>query len=383
MRPWIGLSHAGLLVVILVAACSPTSAPSALSSDPEPTPVATNSPTERPSPDPEPTASPTERPTPSASLRPALRYPEEQSYGAATIAFTTPAIDPVTITMACEWTSPTEVGSFYPDGPVMFRGESVWIEINPRAASPRMFSIGREDAASYWPGRKTGDVVLAETTPDWSAGTIRFDHLAPDPESAGPGPIPTPLADWVRPIADDPSMARLSGTVTWTCEPPPPTVVTPPPRPVHTPKPERPLPPIPSLTLVDGDRNERGLDGCPSSFRIDGFEASTDCGPSFRAPGSKHIVPVHVGDTLRFTLPGAWRFSSWEVGRVAQSEAVRWRGEVPDTYGVVAKDGRPHGQSFETAAPPVGDWTILVSWTAVRDDDEIAWSDYFRVVVER
>ena len=39
------------------------------------------------------------------------------------------------------------------------------------------------------------------------------------------------------------------------------------------------------------------------------------------------------------------------------------------------------GPTLRVAAPPVGDWVIVVSWSAARGDDTISWPDYFRVVV--
>jgi hypothetical protein len=142
------------------------------------------------------------------------------------------------------------------------------------------------------------------------------------------------------------------------------------------------MPPLPALALVDGDRREPGVDGCGATIEIDGWTGEDSCGPSFQAPGDEHIVRVRVGDTLRFELPAGWQFGDWSVGWVATSEAVRWRGEMPDTFEFVHEGDPTGGRVLKVAAPPAGDWTILVFWAGVRGDDSISWPDYFRVVVE-
>jgi hypothetical protein len=188
------------------------------------------------------------------------------------------------------------------------------------------------------------------------------------------------MAEWVRPIGSDPALASLSGTATWTCEPAPSTVPTP--APAISEAPERTVPPLPALALVEGDRREFGLDGCGALIDIDGWQGGDSCGPSFQAPGTDRIVRLHAGEALRFELPPGWHFTGWSVGWVSTAEAARWRGEQPDTFQHVEDGKAKAGFLLEIAAPPAGDWTIRVDWSGERGADSIQWPDYFRVVVE-
>jgi hypothetical protein len=244
------IGHALIVVTLAwtVVACSPSATPSG-----SPSGAAAASP-----PSSIPTAAAT--PAPSPSARPALAYPDVQSYGTVTVSFTSPAIDPLKIDLTCEWSTPTEVSWLYPKDPVAFGGESVSFDLVPDAEGSGQFRIARDGAAGYGPTAMTGHVQVVATTPDGASGSIRFEDLAPDPETAEPGPLPSPLAEWIRPIGRDPELASLTGTVDWACEPAPATVPTRAPSVSEAPAPT--TPPLPALALRDGDRRELGVDGC-------------------------------------------------------------------------------------------------------------------------
>jgi hypothetical protein len=302
-----------------------------------------------------------------------------QSYGTVTVTFASPAIEPLKVDLTCEWSTPTEVSAFYLTDPVPLQGEDVSFALFPQAADSGLFRIGRDGAAGYDATPVRGDVRLVSSSPDLANGSIQFDDIAPDPETADPGPLPSPLADWIRPIGGDPQMASLTGAVDWACEPAPASVPTPAPSVSEAPAPI--VPPLPALALVDGDRRELGVDGCGSSFDIDGHTGADSCGPSFQAPGDEHVVRVKAGSTLTFAIPTGWHFTRGEIGRVTWAEAVRWRGVLPDTYAKMRSIVPTTGPTVRVAAPPAGDWVIVVSWSAARGGDSISWPDYYRVVV--
>jgi hypothetical protein len=338
--------------------------------------AATTAPTATAAPTPSMAAS---TPAPTRDTRLPLAYPDVQSHGTLMIAFRSPTLPVLRTDLVCEWASPTLVGSFYEPPNTAFGGETVSLEFLPNSDTGPLFEIGREDAASYRAGPTTGTIGVTSHAADWSNGQLDFADLAPDPETALPGPIPTPLSTWVRPIGNDPFLARLTGTVSWTCEPAPPTVAIP--GPVVSEAPGPTMPPIPKLALVEGDRHDFGVDGCGAGGDIDGYVFGESCGPSFQAPGDEHIVRIRAGTKLRFELPTGWHVTTWSVGWVTTAEAVRWRGEQPDTFRQVAHDDSSSGRVLEVTAPPTGDWTVFVSWSAARGDDSISWPDYFRVVV--
>jgi hypothetical protein len=206
---------------------------------------------------------------------------------------------------------------------------------------------------------------------------MRFD-LTTNPQTFGP--LQVPVEEWVRPIGGDPSLRWLTGTVTWSCEPAPPTVAEP--EPAGTIDPGPTFPPLPRLTLVTDDVVRDAVSGCGASIDIDGYTAADSCGPSYQALGVDYIVRVRVGENLRFVLPTGWRFDRWSLGWVSQIEAERWHAEQPDMFEVVRTGGATNGRVLEVDAPPVGDWSVRLDWAGAREDDSFTSPDYFRVLVD-
>jgi hypothetical protein len=316
-----------------------------------------------------------------------------------TISFSSPPMPAVTVLVICVWALGPTVADWDPTDEFsgqlssVLAGEPVGLEFNPQATSSRgtgspyfywgspLFVIDRgEDVASYVPGPETGTVELVETSGDWASGTIRFDGLAPDPESAPPGPLPSPLSDWIRPLGGDPAMASLTGKVTWLCEPAPPSVpivdpilseeASPMVSEEPGPNPDDP----PPVALVSGDQRAFGVTEC-------GWHPGDNCsGTTVDALGVEYIVRIPIGGMLRFELPAGCRFDGWSLGWVSQREHERWRGEWPDTFETVGAGENSGINVLELAAPPVGDWSVSLSWGSECAAYGGA-SDRFRVVV--
>lgn len=321
--------------------------------------------------------SPSIAPSPTPDGRAPLPYPDAQSHGVATITFSRPVLSSIDLPIACEWTSPTEAAYFYPTpATITLGGEDVSIDFGPRSPGYG-FRIEREGAASYGPGPSSGNVGLEEVGEGWSSGTLWFD-IGVDPATYGP--LQVPIEDWLRPLGGDPLFRWLMGTVTWSCEPAPPTVVEPEPEDSFDPGPTRP--PLPGVTLVTEEVRRDAVAGCGGFIEIDGFTGIDECGPSFQALGVDYIVRVRRGDNLRFVLSEGWQFEDWSLGWVSQIEAERWHSEQPDTFEIVRTGGPTNGRVLEVDEPPVGDWSVQFSWTGGRGDDSIAEIDYFRVLVE-
>lgn len=331
---------------------------------------------------------PTGTPVASVEPQPSLSYPEVQSRGELTITFESPAAAAIALPIACEWTTPDRVGWLTVLEQAWIAGEPVQVDVNlvdpqNEIAATSAFWISREAAAAYaaWPAGATGTVAFVERAPGDASGTIRFDELRPEIESAPPGPLPTPLDMWARPLGGDADYQTISGEAAWVCQPAPATV--PRPGPVVTEEPLPTLPVLPKLRLVAGEQRETGLTGCGGSFSVDGSSGSDSCGPSFQAPGDDRIVRIAAGQRLRFALPQGWSFTAWRLGWVLQSEAERFRAAVPDSYAEYANSEDASGRVIELEAPPTGDWTVLLTWSATRGADEMSvWPDYFRVIVE-
>lgn len=332
---------------------------------------------------PEPAATPA-----SVEPQPSLPNPEVQSRGELTITFESPAAAPIALSIACEWTTPDRVGWLTVLEQPSIAGERVRVDVNlvdsqNESSATSAFWIFRGESAAYaaWPTGATGRVAFVERAPGDVSGTVRFDDLRPEVESAEPGPLPTPLDAWARPLGGDADYQTISGEAAWVCQPAPATV--PPPEPVVSEEPWPTPPVLPKLRLVAGEQRVTGVTGCGGGFTIDGSSTSDSCGPSFQAPGDDRIVRVAAGRRLRFALPEGWSFTAWRLGWVLQSEAERFRAAVPGSYAEYAHSEDASGHVLELEAPPTGDWTVRLTWSARRGADEMSgWPDYFRVIVE-
>jgi hypothetical protein len=358
-----------LAIVIVTLGCTAAAGSSA---DPRPTETSSAKPT--------PSATLPSNPSPSPSTRPPLRYPESQSYGVVTVSFVSPALDTLAFDIACEWSSPTEVGYWMFPGRVDIAGEAVAFELSPKSTVVEsLLYIGRIGAAAYQAGDDTGWVGLTEHADDWSSGQVTFKELAPNAETAPTGPMPSPLEDWIRPLGGDPDNALLSGMATWACEPAPATVPTP--EPIVSEEPERTPPPVPEVVLVSGDQRDAGDPLC-GSFDIDGYTASDGCGIGFLWVGPEHTIRVSAGDRLRFEAPKGWHFEGWTIGWASQAEAERFRFERPDSFIAADEGTTADGRVLEVDAPPVGEWDVELSWSIARGGDEAQFPSYYRVLVE-
>lgn len=332
--------------------------------------------------------------------RPVLNYPHLESHGAVSISFTSPDVPPSTGALSCLW-KPYENGG--PDVvalgriSVVLAGEQVEIWLGGRTSPDEYssaFIIHRHGAASYvagpdsarialgWEDTRTGSVEFIDKASDWSNGKIRFDSLAPNQETARPPTIS--LADWVRPLGGDPALTSLSGTVEWACEPPPPTlpsaaeagcgVAPDSPFCLGDPKP---------LVLVVGGRRQVGVNDC-------GGLSGETCGPQLEAISADYTVRVPTGGLLRFELPDQRsHFLIWSLSWVAQREAERAQTQngydepvVPEPAWKVIDEGvLSEGAVLQSAAPPIGEWSVILGWTDDRDDEGDDMRSFFRVVV--
>ncbi len=205
MTRWRGGMASMLAVTFAIAAvgCSPDRTSSDASTQPM---TASASPSPSPTADATPLSPSTE--VPSTDPRPALRYPDVESHGIATIVLDATSVPPISVPLECEWSAPTLVRWLYVLDDVSIAGEPVHVDLNIEATDRYTFSIGRSGAASYVAGPTTGSVVLRGHSDDWARGSIAFEDLSPDPETAPPGPMPSPLDPWIRPLGDAPALAR-------------------------------------------------------------------------------------------------------------------------------------------------------------------------------
>jgi hypothetical protein len=330
---------------------------------------------------------------PTADAGPPLAFPDLQSHGTATISFSSRATPPVTYQLACFWT-PEWYDDYDVDSgvekhefqgatlagvralepfAVLLAGEpaDVWLgigegfEYEPSEWGP-LLVIHRHGAASYVAGPTTGTVELIEASADRTSGTLRFEGLAPDPETTPPGAAV--LADWVKPLGGDPAMASLTGTLSWQCEPAPDTLATYDPSvedwpegwPVGLGSGQMRCDPYP-LVLVSGDPSREGVRGCGNC---------DNCGPSFYSLDADQTVRVPAGGTLRFKLadPGT-HFVRWSLSWATQSEAElatqheeEGDYEFASPFALIDEGRISEGRVLEFPAPPPGEWSVSIGW---------------------
>ena len=345
-----------------------------------------------------PTAQASESPSPTAyapsvipypdPVRPALQYPDLESYGAARISLTSPNQPPVTAALSCLWRpaeydGPPYVGALRQPS-VELAGEriDIWFGFEFSFSPSPEFAFHRHSAASYAPGGEFGSVDRRDMAWDRSSGRKRFDGLTPSPETAPP--LTTSLAEWVRPLGGDPAWATLTGTAEWACEPPPPNLSEAPYSCVAPPGPLCLGDPDP-IVLVVGDRRQVGKDGC-------GGLIGETCGPPFYALSTDYVVRVPTGHMIRFELPDERsHFFRWSLEWAAQSDAERWQKQYVDVeapfedeaeaWEMIDEGGYSEDSVLEFAAPPPGDWSVRLGWTDDREDNGGNMRSFFRVVV--
>ncbi len=402
-----GVAFRILVIGLSLTACSVQGPAADSSTEPSPSHIATDPPTvSRPptaTPSPVPTAPSSEPASPAAPAselpsptayarpvipypdqeRPALQYPDLESYGAARVTLTSPDQPAITGAMSCLWEPGGEFSEpsvvVLQNFSIMLAGERVeiWLESYE-------FTIHRHGAASYVAGPGTGSVENVDIAEDGSSGTTRFDGLAPNPETAGSPSIK--LADWIRPLGGNPAMARLTGTVEWACEQPPPTL--------HSELGggcsasggssliclDAPGP----IVLVVDDRRQVGVNACGGFF-------GDICGPPLEPLPAENIVRVPTGGLLRFELPDERsHFLRWSLSWAAQSDAERWQTQFessvdgPDfevAFQLIDEGGPSEGSVLEFRAPPPGDWSVQLYREDDRDDEAASTTSFFRVVV--
>lgn len=322
--------------------------------------------------------------------RPALEYPNLQSYGAVVISISSPDRPAITRATSCLW----EPGGEYSEPAVralqrfsiVLAGEQVEIWLGSQMSSQISFgdelelAIHRHGAASYVPGPGTGSVGYVGVANDWSSGAMRFNALAPSPETAPP--LTTSRAEWIGPLGGDAAMANLTGTVVWACEQPPTSLS----KYARSRPYEPPLylgDPAPIVLVVD-DQRKVGEDLC-------GGLLGETCGPPLYALPADFIVSVLSSHLLRFELPEERsHFIKWSLEWARQSDAQRWQDQYEwdyegpyedEAWKMIDKGTLSESSSLEFDAPPPGDWSVLLGWTDDRDDQGGHMASLFRVVV--
>ena len=321
--------------------------------------------------------------------RPALEYPNLQSYGAVVISFSSPDWPAITRATSCLW----EPGGEYSDPAVralqrfsiVLAGEQaeIWMGRPMTFGHSLEFAIHRHGAASYVAGLGTGSVEYLGVATDWSSGAMRFDDLAPSPATARP--LGVSLAHWLRPLGVDPAMAALRGTVKWACDSPPelPSQEEISCNPTNPPNPFCLGDPAP-ITLVVDDQRQGGANLCG------GFAGDT-CGPRPYALPADFAVTVRTGHSLRFELPdGGSHFVRWSLEWAAQDDAERYEawehslepvGYLEEPWHEIDNGVLSESSVLEFTAPPPGDWSLQLGWTDDRADEGGNIASLFRVVV--
>lgn len=143
---------------------------------------------------------------------------------------------------------------------------------------------------------------------------------------------------------------------------------------------EPPLPDLPNALLAAGGRRVEGVVGCGMSWWLDGSFSGGDSGATTWAePGDDRVLEVGAGDTLRFDAADGVVFEEWTLLRATQADSDYWNGLAPPLEEIASGQD---DTSIEFAAPPTGEWVLLLDW----DGSDDRWGlqdvrDHFRVIV--
>jgi hypothetical protein len=324
---------------------------------------------------------PTVEPTAPASPAPSLYA--DQSLGIERWQFVSTIVPDFSYQVTCQWYSSAQLGDVSTIGTQQLFGEDVSFDIGFGDQVEPTIYIGRDGHASYRPGPTTGSVELTEHAANWSSGTMTFADLAPDPETADPGPLPTPADGWTKPIGGESATAKLTGTVSWDCGSPPANLPSPEPASSESPVPDATHPPFPNPQLVVGDQSRRGEFGCGIAYEIDGSSGVDDCGPvPYEVVGANRTIRIQAGEKLTFTLPGPWAFVRWTVGWAPEADTEAYRGAQPDSFLVKAEDNTASGSTITVQAPPQGEWSVVLGWSGKDGPDTMDARSFYRVIVQ-
>lgn len=313
---------------------------------------------------------------PDLGTPPRVAYPAVQALGIATLTLDRPSTAPVRFWLTCEWSDTSAVTYLYP-GALEVLGEELVLELSITDPFVAFLRSGR---APYVGGPDTK--VTVEQPGDGSVAAIRFERLPLSPEAWGPGPLPTPKAAYERPLGGDPQAAELDGTVAWECGDRPATVPTPGPSVPPEPDPSYVIPPLPNATVRSGDEVAVGVPGCGVSWEANGTGGADSCGPSYQVLDEGRAVHAVEGGSLTFTLPAGYRFTSWWLGYVEQTEAAYYRGDEPPGMRPAGGDEDVDTASVTVLAPPPGDWSVRFVFSAFDGTVRVQGQpDYYRVIV--
>lgn len=369
--------------MILAAACTSLS-PSATVPAPPSAPLASPSASR---------GSPVPAIDPELGPAPTPAYPDSQAIGIGTMRIAKPRLATARFWLTCEWPTTARVAWLYtgdgspdkPGGVVTLFGESVTPTVwTVTEGDGQSFGLSREgQVADYWIDPASPPLLVH--TPDWSSGTLSFEHLRLDPESWGIGPLPTPAEAFERPLGDDPATVDLGGSFEWACGSRPDTVPTP--GPPTTPEPGVEVT-LPKASLAVADESRTGIVGCGLSWGTGGHaSAGESCGgpgipvPPF-APTLPEPLPLESTQTLHVGLPPGYHFQAWRYEYVDQPTAELYRGAEPPGFVQAADDRSTTERTLLLDPPPVGDWMIRITYDATNGDIVVnGMPTYFRVVV--
>lgn len=345
---------------------------------------------------------PTSEAAPSPSIDPELgvqptpAFPRSEAIGIGTLRITAPRSEVVRFWLSCEWPTTERVywlytgGSGHPSSQITLFGESVFLYVSDLLdGDPFSVILYRSGDVARYTIDRTSKPVLAHL-PDWTAGSLTFEHLRIDPEAWPVGPLPTPTEVFERPFGGDPTNADLAGAFEWTCGPRPASVplgTVPTPRPVRTDEPGPQLE-LPHVKLTASGESRQAISGCGTTWGTGGqVSAGATCGgpgvpvPPFAA-SLPMILEIPANQDLVFSLPSGFHFEEWSYAYVDQATAELYRGAEPSGIVLADRDRSASASTVRVNAPPRGDWMIRFTFNATDGDVVVHGTpDYFRVAI--
>lgn len=266
----------------------------------------------------------------------------DESAGRLRVEFRIPAMAETTVGAVCTWanTQPVRVARIESRdaGELQILGESLGVTVNPLVdplIEPHMSAVlisrtlsSGEERAPYAP--EAGDPLTVSGSSDGpsggSSGVISFVDIDTVADDTPVDVLPVPRAEFGRPLGDDPSAARISGTIAWDCDPAQ-AAFDPLPPPSSEPPVDTSL--WPTMELRASTETRTGVTLCGGWYVGDYLRSDrVSCAPAWVSPNDyPEPLPVEPGGELRLGSSAGWGLRTWRIVASTYEEIERTFGD--------------------------------------------------------
>jgi hypothetical protein len=259
-----------------------------------------------------------------------------ESTGTMRVAFEVPQVPEAAVAATCRWadTEPVRVAVVTGDGAGVLQvlGESLGVSVSfagyPEAPFVPFVLIDRKPSdgaqrAAY--ATEPTDTLNVGAPGDQRSGLVSFAGIDTLADDTPVDLLPLPRAEFGQPLGGDPKAQRISGTVSWECDPPPPGFDPPPASPSPSPvDPGR----FPSMELRASTETSTGVALCGGTVTEEsGTIGDPTCPSRWVSPNDyPAALPAQPGEELRLGPSVGWGLRGWLIVASTNEEIERTLG---------------------------------------------------------